>query len=176
RLEHPNIARLFDAGMTDDGQSYLVMEHIDGAPIDAYCDGRQLSIHERLKLFLGVCAAVQSAHASLVIHRDLKPANILVRRDGAPILLDFGIAKALEPVDVTKGADERRTLGRLMTPDYASPEQLRGDPLTVASDIFSLGVVLYQLLTGRLPHVTESGLYRDFERAVCDIEPTPPSR
>jgi len=176
RLQHPNIARLFDAGVTDDGQPYLVMEHIDGAPIDVYCNERRLSIRQRLELFLGVCAAVQNAHASLIVHRDLKPANILVRQDGSPILLDFGIAKVLETVDVTARADEGRTIGRAMTPDYASPEQLRGDPVTVASDIFSLGVVIYQLLTGRLPHATEGGLYRDFERAVCDVEPTAPSR
>jgi eukaryotic-like serine/threonine-protein kinase len=149
-LQHPHIARLLDGGATEDGQPYLVMEYIRGLPIDRYCDERSLDVDERLALFDAACGAVQHAHENLVVHLDLKPSNILVTEDGTPRLLDFGIARLLEPgagaTPVTRGGL------RPMTPEYASPEQLRGAPVSVASDVYALGVVLYRLLTGRSPH------------------------
>jgi eukaryotic-like serine/threonine-protein kinase len=148
RLDHPNIARLEDAGATADGIPYVVMEAVFGEPIDAWCDRRRMSIPERLELFRTVCAAVSAAHASLVVHRDLKPGNILVTEEGAPKLLDFGIAKLLEG---DAAEDPTRTASRLLTPAYASPEQLRGEPVTTASDVYSLGVLLHELLTGQRP-------------------------
>ena len=150
-LDHPSIARLFDGGVTPDGLPYLVMEKIDGEPIDAFCDRRRLSVEERLGLFRTVCQAVDYAHRNLVIHRDLKPSNILVTSDGTPKLLDFGIAKLIEPEE--RGRETELTLDgpRPMTPDYASPEQVRGRPVTTASDVYALGVLLYRLLTGRRP-------------------------
>ena len=141
-LDHPNIARLLDGGTTDDGVPYLVMELIEGERIDTFCDEHKLSITERLRLFRQVCAAVQFAHQRLVIHRDIKPSNILVTKDGTPKLLDFGIAKIFDPTAEDGG---ETTIGRAMTPEYASPEQIRGEPITTASDVYSLGVVLYQL-------------------------------
>jgi eukaryotic-like serine/threonine-protein kinase len=149
RLEHPNIARLLDGGTTEDGRPYLVMEHVEGVPIDRYCEERQLTTVQRLGLCLQVASALSSAHQNLVVHRDLKPGNILVTGDGVPKLLDFGIAKLLDPID--EPANATRTTERMMTPRYASPEQVRGEPVTPASDLYSLGVLLYQLLTGRLP-------------------------
>jgi len=175
-LDHPSIARLFDAGITEDGNPFIVMEYVDGLPLDQFCDERRLTIRERLELFVHICAAVQHAHASLVIHRDLKPVNILVRSDAWPVLLDFGIAKVTDPSGPLGDARDGRTIGRLMTPDYASPEQLLGDTVTTASDVFSLGVILYEILTGRHPFKVEQQLYRDFENAVCAGEPDPPSR
>ena len=145
-LEHPNIARLLDGGTTADGLPYLAMEYVDGTPIDVYCREQGLSLHERLRLFLTLCDAVQCAHRNLVIHRDLKPANVLVTSEGVPKLLDFGIAKLTSdelPINAT--------VTRLMTPDYASPEQLLGKPVTTASDVYSLGVLLFELLTGTKP-------------------------
>ncbi len=149
-FEHPNIARLLDGGSTTEGLPYFVMELIRGEPIDRYCDHHRLDTTARLRLFLQVCAAVQYAHQRLIIHRDLKPSNILVKDDGVPVLLDFGIAKIIE----SGGAAPlpQQTLLRLMTPDYASPEQLNGEALTTASDVYSLGVVLYELLTGLRPN------------------------
>jgi serine/threonine protein kinase len=144
-LDHPNIARLLDGGTTDDGIPYLVMELIVGVRIDSYCDTHGLSTTQRLQLFRQVCAAVQYAHQRLVIHRDIKPSNILVTQEGVPKVLDFGIAKILDPA----GAGAETTLARPMTPEYASPEQIRGESITTASDVYSLGVVLFQLLTGR---------------------------
>ncbi|MDY7093298.1 MAG: serine/threonine-protein kinase, partial [Acidobacteriota bacterium] len=151
-LDHPNIARLLDGGTTDDGRPYLVMEHVEGEPLDLYCDRRRLSTAERLRLFQKICAAVHFAHQSLVVHRDLKPGNILVTEAGEPKLLDFGIAKLLD-----SGGDAP-TLGATgtglapMTPEYASPEQVRGESITTASDVYSLGVLLYDLLTGHRPY------------------------
>lgn len=145
RLEHPNIARILDGGTTADGALYLVMELVAGVPIDEYCEARRLSVRERLRLFLKVCDAVQYAHGHLVVHRDLKPSNILVTDDGEVKLLDFGIAKVLEPGSV----DAMATRTIRLTPRYASPEQLRGQPVTTAADVYSLGVVLYGLLTGK---------------------------
>ena len=150
-LDHPYIARLLDGGTTEDGLPYFVMEYVDGKPIHRYCEDQGLSRADRLTLFAKVCAAVQYAHAQQVIHRDLKPGNILVTKDGSPKLLDFGIAKLLDP-DVATNTAEPTTIGcRMMTPAYASPEQLRGEVATTASDIYSLGVLLYEVLTGSRP-------------------------
>ena len=169
-LDHPNIARLLDGGTTEDGIPYLVMELIEGKRIDRYCDDKKLSITDRLKLFRQVCSAVQYAHQHLVIHRDIKPGNILVTTDGVPKLLDFGIAKILDP-----SAGSETTMARPMTPEYASPEQVRGESITTASDVYSLGVVLYLLLTGRSPYPGETRSSHDLSRAICDTEPTRPS-
>lgn len=150
-FDHPNIARLLDGGTTPEGLPYFVMELIEGEPIDRYCDRLRASVDERLRLFLEVCSAVQYAHRRLIVHRDLKPSNILVSADGVPKLLDFGIAKILDPGADATAAEHTRTVLRLMTPDYASPEQLRGQPITTASDVYSLGLLLYVLLTGLKP-------------------------
>jgi len=151
RLEHPGIARLYDSGMTPAGQHWLAMEYVEGESILQHCDSRQLSLRERIELFLPVLDAVAYAHAGGIVHRDLKPANIFVTASGEARLLDFGIAKLSDPTD----QDETRTLRRALTPAYASPEQMRGGRTTTASDIYSLGVVLYELLAGTLPHETE---------------------
>lgn len=148
RVEHPNIARLLDGGMSGQGEPYLVMEYVEGVRLDRYCNERRLSVRQRLQLFLKVCAAVNAAHQYLVVHRDLKPSNILVTSDGEPKLLDFGIAKL---IDVEAGLEQTATANLFLTPMYAGPEILRGQPATVASDIYSLGVVLYELLAGRRP-------------------------
>ena len=169
-LDHPNIARLLDGGTTDDGVPYLVMELIEGERVDTYCDAQKLSITGRLQLFRQICAAVQYAHQRLVIHRDIKPGNILVTRDDVPKLLDFGIAKLLDPASTTE-----TTMARPMTPEYASPEQIRGDPITTASDVYSLGVVLYQLLTGRSPYPADTRTPHELARAVCETDPGRPS-
>ena len=169
-LDHPNIARLYDGGTTDDGIPYLVMELIEGTPIDQYCDQKELSINDRLQLFTQVCAAVQYAHQRLVIHRDIKPGNILVTKDGIPKLLDFGIAKILN----TSSAAET-TAVRPMTPEYASPEQIRGEPITTATDVYSLGVVLYRLLTGHSPYPADINTPFAFARAICEVDPVRPS-
>lgn len=150
-LAHPNIARLLDGGSTPGGFPYLVMEHVDGLPIDEYCDRRRLDVRARLELFVQVCSAVQHAHRNLVIHRDLKPGNVLVTEDGVPKLLDFGVAKLLGPTGLLDPCDRTVTGERPLTPSYASPEQLTGKPVTTASDTYSLGVVLYLLLVGELP-------------------------
>ena len=169
-LDHPNIARLLDGGTTEDRIPYLVMELIEGTPIDEYCDNHDLDITERLRLFTQVCAAVQFAHQRLVIHRDIKPSNILVTTEGIPKLLDFGIAKIL---DASSGS--KTTMARPMTPEYASPEQIRGEPITTASDVYSLGVVLYRLLTGRSPYPSNTRAPHEFARAICEYEPLRPS-
>jgi serine/threonine protein kinase/tetratricopeptide (TPR) repeat protein len=172
-LDHANIARLLDGGTTEDGRPYVVMEYIEGQSIDEYCDQRKLAVAERLNLFRTVCSAVAYAHQRLVIHRDLKPANILVTKDGQPKLLDFGIAKILDPHDSV--AEQTVTVMRLMTPEYASPEQVRGEPITTASDVYSLGIVLYGLLTGRRPYGRASRAPRDVVQAVIETEPEKPS-
>jgi serine/threonine protein kinase len=169
-LDHPNIARLHDGGTTEDGIPYLVMELIEGTPIDQYCDEHDLDITERLELFSRVCAAVQYAHQRLVIHRDIKPGNILVTADGVPKLLDFGIAKILDPA-----AGAETTLLRPMTPEYASPEQIRGEAITTTTDVYSLGVVLYRLLTGRSPYPESTRTPLQFAQAICEAEPLRPS-
>ena len=173
-LVHPSIARLLDVGTDTGGQPFLVMEYIEGEPIDRHCDAGQLPLDHRLELFRSVCAAVHFAHQRLVVHRDLKPGNILVGADGVPKLLDFGIAKLLE-TDVDEDGDATRTAVHLMTPEYASPEQVRGEPVGTASDQYSLGVLLYRLLTGRRPYRTTSSLPHDLARAVCENEPERPS-
>jgi len=169
-LDHPNIGRLLDGGTTDDGTPYLVMELIRGKNIDQYCDERRLSINERLLLFAEVCRAVQYAHQRLVIHRDIKPSNILVTDDGVPKLLDFGIAKILDP-----SAQVEVTQLRPMTPEYASPEQVRGEPITTATDVYSLGVVLYRLLTGCFPYAGPTTTPHELARAICETDPVRPS-
>jgi non-specific serine/threonine protein kinase/serine/threonine-protein kinase len=171
-LDHPNIARLLDAGSTDDGLPYFVMEYIEGEPIDKYCDVRSLNITERLKLFQGVCAAVRYAHQNLVIHRDIKPGNVLVTKEGVPRLLDFGIAKLLAP---GIAADETLTRVHPFTPEYASPEQIRGEVITTASDVYSLGVLLYVLLTGISPYHASMSSPSEIERTICEEEPERPS-
>jgi serine/threonine protein kinase len=169
-LDHPNIARLHDGGTTDNGIPYLVMELIEGTPIDLYCVEHDLDITERLQLFTQVCTAVQYAHQRLVIHRDIKPSNILVTEDRVPKLLDFGIAKIVDPL----GGVET-TLVRPMTPEFASPEQIRGEPITTASDVYSLGVVLYRMLTGKSPYPETTRTPLEFARLICEAEPTRPS-
>jgi serine/threonine-protein kinase len=172
-LDHPNIAKLFDGGTTDDGRPYFVMEYVEGRPIDEYCEAGKLSVRERLELFRQVCAAVHFAHQNLIVHRDLKPGNILVTPDGVPKLLDFGIAKLLDP-DQAPFALTRLDL-RPMTPDYASPEQVRGEPITTASDVYSLGVLLYFLLTGHRPYRPDTQDPQALADAISKVEPARPS-
>ena len=173
-FDHPNIARLFDGGTTDNGLPYFVMEYVEGLPINEYCAAHKISLVERLKLFREVCAAVSYAHRHTVIHRDIKKSNILVTSDGTPKLLDFGIAKILQP---GAGAEALMTMTgvRPMTPEYASPEQIRGEPVTTASDVYSLGIVLYELLTGRSPYHFTSRSPLDIAREITDTEPPRPS-
>jgi serine/threonine-protein kinase len=171
-LNHPYIARLLDGGRSDDGVPYLVMEYVDGKSIINDCDARGLTVPERLQLFLKICEAVQFAHRNLVIHRDIKPSNILITGDGTPKLLDFGIAKLLES---GAGAEVTRAELRVMTPEYASPEQLRGEPATTATDVYGLGLLLYQLLTGRFPYDTSNATSPEIERIICHTEPVMPS-
>jgi non-specific serine/threonine protein kinase/serine/threonine-protein kinase len=173
RLQHPNIASILDGGTTADGRPYLVMEYVEGVPIDVYCARRGLGTPERLSMFRAVCGAVHHAHQNLVLHRDLKPANILVGVDGQPKLLDFGIAKLL-----AAGADPdaaTATLRPMMTPEYASPEQVRGEVVTTASDVYSLGVVLYEVLTDCRPFAVPTDSLAELVRTLCETEPQPPS-
>ena len=170
-LRHPGIAQLFDGGVTESGLPYLVMELIEGTRIDEYCDHRRLDLPARLRLFERVCAAVQHAHENFVVHRDLKPSNVLVTEQGRPVLLDFGIAKLLD-----SQARITVTGGRPMTLDYASPEQVRGKPITPASDVYALGVLLYRLLCGHSPYATSGPrMAFELERAICDEVPLPAS-
>jgi non-specific serine/threonine protein kinase/serine/threonine-protein kinase len=173
RLEHPHIARLLDGGEAADGRPYLVMELVDGAPLGEFCDAHRLTIDDRLHLFRQVCGAVQFAHQNLVVHRDLKPSNILVTAAGSPRLLDFGIAKLLDPDDDT--ARLTATGLQPMTPAFASPEQVRHEPITTASDVYALGVVLYELLTGLSPYGPGEPTLDELLRAVRDHEPEKPS-
>ena len=174
RLEHPNIARLIDGGSTRAGQPYLVMEYVDGLHIDDYCNENRLDLDQRLRLFCTVCDAVHYAHRNLVVHRDLKPGNILVDRDGQPKLLDFGISKVISP-DRLDLADRTATVEGLLTPRYASPEQILRESTTTASDVYSLGVVLYELLTGLSPYEGYEEGTESLERIVCDRDPPLPS-
>ena len=175
RLAHPNIARLYDVGATEDGLPYFVMEYIDGLPLLAYCDGRRLTIAERLRIFETVCDAVQYAHRNLIVHRDLKPRNILVTQDGMPKLLDFGIAKVLRGDGDDAATQLTREHARLLTPEYCSPEQVRGEPVTTACDVYALGILLYELLAGHHPWSEARQRPGDLERAVLESEPRPPS-
>jgi serine/threonine-protein kinase len=174
-LSHPNIARLLDGGSLGAGAPYVVMEYVEGEPIDLYCRRAGLDLRQRLLLFQQICSAVQYAHRNLIVHRDLKPGNILVGQDGVPKLLDFGIAKVLAPDASGAGAHETHTAMRRLTPEYASPEQVRGDNITTAADVYSLGVLLYQLLTGMLPYQLGTGWPADLERAICETVPERPS-
>jgi non-specific serine/threonine protein kinase/serine/threonine-protein kinase len=174
-LDHPNIARLLDGGATADGRPYLVMEYIEGLPIDRYCDEQKLPVRDRLKLFQAVCAAVGYSHQRLIIHRDIKPSNILVTDDGTPKLLDFGIAKLLDETLASASYQRTATNARMMTPDYASPEQLRGETVTTVSDVYSLGVLLYFLLTGHLPFQSSGNRLDAFARMVSEQKPERPS-
>jgi serine/threonine-protein kinase len=176
RLQHPNIARLLDGGFAVDGRPYLVMELVDGAPITEHCAQRGLGTTERLRLFQVVCRAVQHAHGALVVHRDLKPANTLVSRDGEVKLLDFGIAKLLDPAALGVEAVETRELSLRLTPAYAAPEQLRGRAATTATDVYSLGVLLYELLCGVRPTELEGQTPLEMERAITSAIIVPPSR
>ena len=181
-LKHPNIAPILDGGVTADGRPWFAMDLVDGERIDRFCDHRRLTIEARLRLFAAVAATVQAAHRSLVVHRDLKPTNILVTRAGEVRLLDFGIAKLLhhgpEPQDPEPQDPETqltRTLERVLTPEYASPEQVRGEPVTTASDVYQLGLLLHELLTGTRAHRLEHGTPAAIERAICEREPSQPS-
>lgn len=169
-LDHPNIARLYDGGTTREGAPYFVMELVEGEPIDKHCDHHKLSIDARLKLFLELCSAVQYAHRRLIVHRDIKPNNILVTSEGIPKLLDFGIAKIVDQAMPTN-VDQTAMSARVYTPAYASPEQVRGEPITTASDVYSLGVVLYELLTGHHPYTASTRTPETLSRAVCEHEP-----
>jgi eukaryotic-like serine/threonine-protein kinase len=177
QLDHPNIAHLLDGGALPDGSAYIVMEYIDGVAIDVFCDSNRLDINARLKLFQTVCAAVHYAHQNLIVHRDLKPSNILVTAAGVPKLLDFGIAKLLDDRQAS-----RYTLAvtqadiRIMTPDHASPEQVRGQAITTSSDVYVLGVLLYKLLCGSSPFFISSMRLSEIERAICEKDPLPPSQ
>ncbi|MFY9844165.1 MAG: serine/threonine-protein kinase [Terriglobales bacterium] len=174
-FEHENIARLLDGGTTDEGLPYFVMEIVEGKPIDEYCDEAALGTLARLDLFQSVCSAVQYAHQRLVVHRDIKPSNILVTSDGVPKLLDFGIATILSPESYSPEADPTVTAMRMMTPQFASPEQLRGEAITTTTDVYSLGVVLYRLLTGHLPYRLDTNSPYDLAHAICEVEPVKPS-
>ncbi len=178
-LDHPNISKLLDGGSTDDGRPYFVMERVEGQPIDGYCDGHKLTLRQRLELFRKVCSAVHFAHQNLVVHRDLKPGNILVNGDGEPKLLDFGIAKLLES---ERSSTQTPTLPQLttpgtgpMTPRYASPEQVKGEAITTASDVYSLGVLLYKLLSGHSPYRLARRSMAELFEAICKHDPISPS-
>ena len=172
-LNHPHIARLLDGGITDEGQPFLVLEHVDGQPIDVFCDDQRLSVRRRLELFLTVCEATQYAHRRLVVHRDLKPSNILVSSEGSAKLLDFGLARLLEPGGVAGSITHSGQ--RWMTPEYAAPEQIRGEPVTTLTDVYQLGVLLYRLLSGRVPFAGRGSSLHELETAVLHEEPASPS-
>jgi serine/threonine-protein kinase len=173
QLTHPSIARLYDADTLPDGTPWFVMEYVEGVPLTEYCRRRGCSIRERLELLRSVCEAVQFAHQHAVIHRDLKPSNILVKNDGAVRLLDFGIAKQLEDLDAP--ADQTRTGLRLMTPAYAAPEQIRMEQVGVHTDVYSLGVILYELLAGRLPFDLSNRTPGEAETIIVNHQPERPS-
>ncbi len=171
QLEHVGIARLLDGGATAEGQPYFVMEYVEGLPLQEYCNGNKLSVTDRLRLFLRVCEAVSYAHLQLIVHRDLKPGNILVTAEGVPKLLDFGLGRALD----AESSDEAVTLTGMpmLTPAYASPEQVRGEPYAVSTDVYSLGVIFYELLAGKRPYRVPAGSYLEIARAIAEQEPVP---
>ncbi len=179
-LNHPNIARLLDAGETKQGQPFLVMEYVHGEVIDKYCDNQKLNINQRLQLFIKVCQAVQYAHRNLVVHRDLKPGNILVTPDGTPKLLDFGIAKLLDEnaLAALKSGNSlyTRVNDRVLTPEYASPEQILGQTVTTTSDVYTLGIVLYEMMAGVRPYQVSTVSQLELERSICIIDPVKPSQ
>jgi tRNA A-37 threonylcarbamoyl transferase component Bud32/tetratricopeptide (TPR) repeat protein len=175
QLSHPNIAHLLDGGATEDGAPYLVMEYIEGKPIDVYCDERELGVNERLDLFRSLCAAVHYVHQHLMVHGDLKCGNVLVTGQGVVKLLDFGIAKLLSPTPTGAREEPRATTFLALTPEYASPEQVRGEPISTASDVYSLGVLLYRLLSGDLPHKASGSTTWALAQQICDQDPAPPS-
>ncbi len=170
RLNHPNIAKLLDGGETPEGLPYFVMEYIEGLPITKFCEEHQFDINERLELFQKVCEAITYAHTNLIVHRDIKPSNIIVTDEGTPKLLDFGIAKLLD-----SELENTATIGRMFTPEYASPEQINGLPITTATDVYSLGVVLYELLSGVRPFSSKSKNYAEIANLVLTVEPQKPS-
>src|ERR1700733_5357269 len=173
-LQHPYIARLLDGGVTQNGDLYLAMEYVDGVPIHTFCNQQHLSVPERIELFIRVCEAVQFAHQNLVVHRDLKPDNIFVAEDGTPRLLDFGTAKLLAQSPANTGRDLTREGFQSFTPQYASPEQVLGNPITTASDTYSLGVLLYLLLTGSLPYELKELTTAELLRVICEEPPRKP--
>ncbi len=174
-LQHPNIGRLLDGGVTEDGRPFLVMEHVDGLPVDVYCDRMRLSLRQRLRVFLTVLKAVEHAHHNLVVHRDLKPSNILVTPPGEVKLLDFGIAKLLNPDLGGAEAPVTRAEDRALTPEYASPEQVRGEAITTSADIYCLGVVLYEILTGYRPYQLPDRTLPTLMEVICQKDPVRPS-
>jgi len=171
RLEHPGIARLLDAGLSSSGQPYLVLEHVDGKPIDAFADEHALSLEARIQLFLQVLAAVEHAHAQLIIHRDLKPSNILVTTDGRVKLLDFGIAKLLAGAPGAGESSLTLDSGRVLTPRHAAPEQVRGEPLSTATDVYALGVLLYLLVSGKHPTSDLARTPVESVQMLLEVEP-----
>jgi tetratricopeptide (TPR) repeat protein/tRNA A-37 threonylcarbamoyl transferase component Bud32 len=174
-LEHPSIARLLDGGTTPDGRPWIAMEYIEGLPIDRFCDERRLTIEERCALMAQVCDAVAYAHRHLVVHRDLKPSNILIPPDGNPKLLDFGIAKLLDEDGIGGAEPLTRSFAAPLTPEYASPEQIQGATVTTASDVYSLGVLLHEVLTGERPYRLKTANPQELERVICKTEPRKPS-
>ncbi|HLM01121.1 MAG TPA: serine/threonine-protein kinase, partial [Pyrinomonadaceae bacterium] len=174
-LEHPFIAALLDGGTSPDGRPYFVMELVEGRNFYEYCDENSLNLRERLRLFLRIAESVDFAHQNFVIHRDLKPSNILITAQGLPKLLDFGIAKLLNPDNPNEAVSQTFTLMRAMTPKYASPEQIRGEPLTFATDIYSLGVLLYEILSGHRPYLPAGAQAHELARVICEETPEPPS-
>lgn len=175
-LDHPNIAHLLSGGTTDDGRPFFVMEFIAGKPLYQYCDEHRMGIQKRLRLFTKICDAVQYAHEKMIIHRDLKPTNILVSSNGTPTLLDFGISKLLDPDLISETTPQTATSVRMMTVEYASPEQVRGETVTFLSDVYSLGVLLYELLTGHKPYLFRNRMQHEIARAILEDEPEHPSQ
>jgi eukaryotic-like serine/threonine-protein kinase len=175
-LDHPNIIKLLDGGTTDEGVPYLVTEYVEGLPIDRYSVSAGLSVRQRLELFFTLLSAVHYAHQHLIVHRDLKPGNIIVTPSGVPKLLDFGIAKLLQPEYSANTLELTQSGMQPMTPNFASPEQITGQPITTASDIYSLGVILYQLLTGHHPYERQMHTAFELGKAICESAPDKPSK